>query len=174
MVQQQGIDWQTQEGTKLISNFILKLCWWHVWTGTLKLLGNYKENTPRNPRSVQVQLLMTFVNKSYTERQQRTRQAVYCTYDVTFRYVCAIIYAVAKHVVWQTVRFLKKKSFEHEMCVLIFSTTIVWGVFYAKKNRERYDHQCKLVLKYQLFLSDCNESLTFSTNFPKTLKYRIL
>jgi len=28
-------------------------------------------------------------------------------------------------------------------------------------------------IKYQLFLSDFNETLTFSTNFRKTLKYKI-
>ena len=39
----------------------------------------------------------------------------------------------------------EKKNIDHKMCVLIFSITFVWNIFYSKKNWERYDQKCLLV-----------------------------
>jgi len=36
----------------------------------------------------------------------------------------------------------EKKKIEHEMFVLIFSTTFVWNISHSKKNSARYDHKC--------------------------------
>ena len=62
---------------------------------------------------------------------------------------------------------------EHETCVLIFSTTSVWKISHSEKNWARYDKKNMLILKYPLFLSDFKETLIFSTEFWKVLKYQI-
>jgi hypothetical protein len=43
----------------------------------------------------------------------------------------------------------KKKVIEHNMCVLIFSTTSVWNISHSKKNCTRYDQKCMLVFIYR-------------------------
>jgi hypothetical protein len=40
-----------------------------------------------------------------------------------------------------------KKVTEHQMCVLIFSTTCVWNISHSKKNSARYYHKCINVFK---------------------------
>jgi hypothetical protein len=57
------------------------------------------------------------------------------------------------HVIIQTNDF--RKNSEHKMCVLIFSTTFVWNIFYSKK-KERVMVKYKLVFmqQYLLFLTD--------------------
>jgi hypothetical protein len=65
----------------------------------------------------------------------------------------------------------KKKVPEHIMWVLIFSTTFVWNIFHSKKKWARYDFKkmhIGLRVKYSLFLSDFNETLTFSTVLEKS------
>ena len=54
-----------------------------------------------------------------------------------------------------------KKSMEHEVCVLIFTTTLVWNIFHYTKNWSRYDKEMYIGLqvKYPLFLSGFNETL---------------
>jgi hypothetical protein len=59
------------------------------------------------------------------------------------------------------------------MCILTFSTTFVWSISHSK-NWARYDQKCvRLHIKYQLFLSDFNETLIFSADILKLLKYKI-
>jgi hypothetical protein len=52
-------------------------------------------------------------------------------------------YTVFFHIISHTARF-KKKVIEHKMCVLIFSTTFVWNIFYSKKKWARYDQKYTL------------------------------
>jgi hypothetical protein len=61
------------------------------------------------------------------------------------------------------------------MCVLISSTTVVRNIFYSKENWAKYDLKMYIGLhvKYPLFLSDLNETWIISTDFRKTLKYKI-
>jgi hypothetical protein len=60
---------------------------------------------------------------------------------------------------------LSKKVTKYKMCVLIFSTTIVWNISHSKKNCVKYDHKCitGLHVKYLLFLSEFNETCQFLT-----------
>jgi len=41
--------------------------------------------------------------------------------------------------------FRKKKVTEHNMCILIFSTAVVWNISYSKKKWERYIKKCILI-----------------------------
>ena len=66
--------------------------------------------------------------------------------------------------------FGKKKIIEHKMCVLIFSTNLVWKFSLPKKNSERCYHKCTYIglhVKYRLFLSGFNENRIFWTDFEK-------
>ena len=70
--------------------------------------------------------------------------------------------------------FRKKKVIEFEMCVLIFSTSFFWNISHSKKKWTRYDEMyIGLYVKYMLFLSDFNETSSFSMNFWNILKYKI-
>jgi len=69
----------------------------------------------------------------------------------------------------------RKTVIEHNMCVLIASTTFVRNVSYSKKNSAR--RNCSYVglhVKYPLLLSDFNESWNSSTDFRKIRKFQIL
>jgi len=63
----------------------------------------------------------------------------------------------------------KKKVIEHKMCVLIFSTTTVCNICHSK-NMVRY-YKCTLVFTYSTSFS--SQTLIFSTDFLKILKYQI-
>jgi len=58
------------------------------------------------------------------------------------------------------------------MRVFIFSTTFVLNIPRSKKNWPRYRKKMYIGVhvKYPLFLSDCNESWTFSKDFRKKKK----
>ena len=61
------------------------------------------------------------------------------------------------------------------MCFLSLSTTFVWNTSHSKKNSTRYPNVHVSSVKYQLFLSDFNQTLVFRlfsknnqiTNFTK-------
>ena len=59
------------------------------------------------------------------------------------------------------------KFIENKMCVLIFSTPLVWNISHSKKNSATYCHKCtsSLHVKYPLLLSDCNEICHFPYRF---------
>jgi hypothetical protein len=57
------------------------------------------------------------------------------------------------------------------MCVLIFSTTFVWNVFYFKNKWARYNKiYIGLHEKYPVFLPDFSNTLIFASDFQKILK----
>jgi uncharacterized protein YozE (UPF0346 family) len=70
----------------------------------------------------------------------------------------------------------RKTVVQHNMCVLIVSTTFVRNVSYSKNNSARH-HNCSYVglhVKYTLLLSDFNESWNSSTDIGKIHKFQIL
>ena len=66
----------------------------------------------------------------------------------------------------------RKKKLLNTTCVFIFSNTCVWNISHSKKNWERYDKKCNIVLRVKclLFLSDRNDTWIFSTIFFKNLQ----
>jgi hypothetical protein len=67
----------------------------------------------------------------------------------------------------------RKKVIEHKMCVFVFRITFVWNIYHYEDNLARYCYKMWKLLrvKYPLFLSDFNETWSFSTDFRKSLKY---
>jgi hypothetical protein len=96
---------------------------------------------------------------------------------------CAILSAVAYlalqyiFTLSQKRHYFRKRAIEHKMCVLRFSTTFIWNISHSKKKLARYDVPGKMYtglhVKCSLFLSDFNETWTFSTDSRKVLKYQI-
>ena len=68
----------------------------------------------------------------------------------------------------------EKKVIEQKLCVLSFSATFVWNVFYSKKNSVIYDQKCVLVFMWSTvnFCPMLMES-NFLDRFWKILKYQI-
>jgi hypothetical protein len=64
-----------------------------------------------------------------------------------------------------------KKNIEQNMCVLSFSATFVWSLFYSKSNWGIYDQKCIFV--FMLFLFNFNKTLISSIYFRKLLKHQI-
>jgi hypothetical protein len=71
-------------------------------------------------------------------------------------------------------RFSKKKVIAYKIGVLIFSTDLS-EAFSIVKRIERDDKKRKIGLhiKYPLFLSDFNDTLSFLTYFRKITKYQM-
>jgi len=75
-------------------------------------------------------------------------------YCIFWAYVCSIRYPALSPLACPHLQYFstlsytrgtffeKKKSFVHEMCVLILSTTFVWNISHSKKNWARYDQKC--------------------------------
>jgi hypothetical protein len=62
-----------------------------------------------------------------------------------------------------------------KMCILIFSTTLVWNISYSKKKWARCDQKIYIDLhvKCLVFLPYFNDTRIFSTDFLKIFKYQI-
>jgi hypothetical protein len=69
-----------------------------------------------------------------------------------------------------------KNVTKHKMCVLIFSTTFVWKIFYSTKNWARYDRTCILVIMWStLYSCQILKKIGISQQFSeKILKCQIL
>ena len=61
---------------------------------------------------------------------------------------------------------IRRKELLNTQCVSICSTYFVWNISHSRKNRARYDQNCKLV-KYPLFLSNINETWNFQIDVDK-------
>jgi hypothetical protein len=69
----------------------------------------------------------------------------------------------------------RKKVIEHKMCALILSTIFSKSIPILRRITETSSEVSKrLDVKYSLFLSDFNETLTFCTGFRKKLKRQVL
>jgi hypothetical protein len=69
----------------------------------------------------------------------------------------------------------RKSVIEHNMCILIFSTTTVWNISHSKKNWARYDQKCILVfMKIDRYSRQIWIKLKFSEQiFWEVPKYKI-
>ena len=69
----------------------------------------------------------------------------------------------------------KKKTIEHQMCVLLLPSTFVWNISHSKKNWARYDQKCIFSLrKVPVILVRFNEIKRSRQIFKKKiLKYQI-
>jgi hypothetical protein len=76
----------------------------------------------------------------------------------------------------QTARFSERKVIGNKMCVLIFSTTLVWSISDSKNNWARYCHRCENVLMWRTcyscrvtetwtFLTDCRKKKSSNIKF---------
>jgi len=66
-------------------------------------------------------------------------------------------------------QFSEKNVIYHKMCVVIFSTALVWNISHSKKNWARYYYifHTSYNVYYPLFLSDFNPTWISSTDYPK-------
>ena len=81
------------------------------------------------------------------------------------------LYNIFPHYLINGTIFEKKKVIEYKMCVLIFSTTLVWNLFILIIiDRDMIND---LHVKYPLFLSDLNVTWILQIDFQKILKYQI-
>jgi hypothetical protein len=62
----------------------------------------------------------------------------------------------------------QEKVTEHKMCVLTFSTIVVWNISYFKKNSARYCHRCENVMWCRILIK-----LEFSRLSFESLKFQI-
>ena len=68
----------------------------------------------------------------------------------------------------------EKKIIEHKMCGLIFSASLSQTfIILSRTERVMITNVITLHVKYPLFLSDFKETSILSTDFRKTLKYKI-
>jgi hypothetical protein len=69
----------------------------------------------------------------------------------------------------------RKKTTEHEMCVLIFSTIFIWKISHSKKKSTRYWHKCENVFMLStLYSCKIIMKLKFSLQiFEKRLNVKI-
>ena len=79
------------------------------------------------------------------------------------------------HIMQKKPRYSTKKSIEHKMCIMIFSTSFVWNISHSKRNRTRYDQTCILTAMWSIRYS-CQ--ILMKLELPgqileKTLKYKI-
>jgi hypothetical protein len=115
-----------------------------------------------------------------------------CVYVFVFVYMCAALvvehamlyYTVScdlcgstilLHVIVQMARFPEKRFTEHKMCVLWFSLQHLSKIFLTLRRIQR-DNIIKKhwsSCKYQLFLSDFNETWIFSSDLRKLFRYKI-
>jgi len=67
----------------------------------------------------------------------------------------------------------KKKLTEHKMCVLIFTTTLVWNISHSRSKSARFDQKIYIGfhIVYPKFLPDFNETWIFSTYFRNIFKF---
>jgi DNA integrity scanning protein DisA with diadenylate cyclase activity len=75
-------------------------------------------------------------------------------------------YSTLSHISWN----FRQKVIEYKICVMIFSTTFVWNISHSKQNSAQYTY-LRLHVKYLAFLSDVDETLIFSADFRKIIKY---
>ena len=123
---------------------------------------------------------------------EKQKYNILCVCVCVFVFVCSLSYPSCKarpRIIFSSVAIwlfsifftlshkrhdFRKKLTEHKMCVSIFSITFVWNISHSKKNWARYDQKyihIGLHLKYPIFLSYFNETLIFSPEFLKVLRY---
>jgi hypothetical protein len=61
-------------------------------------------------------------------------------------FICGLFSSIFCYSKSHNAQFLGKKNIEHNICVLIFSTTIVLNISLSKNNLAIYYHQCTLSL----------------------------
>jgi hypothetical protein len=84
----------------------------------------------------------------------------------------ARLYNIFPHFISQTARFLEKKTLLNIKCVLVFSTTLTWNIFYSKKKWKILSKSyVGLHAKYPSFVSDFNDVWIARTDFRKMLKF---